>query len=98
MTTVTENQAAGSKGLKGGTLGLWSTVVVGVASTAPAYSLAATLGFIVFFVGGQAPIVAMLAFIPMWMISVGYSELNKKDPDCGTTFTWATRMFGPRVG
>jgi amino acid transporter len=98
MTVVAEPQAPAAKGLKGGTLGLWSTVVVGVASTAPAYSLAATLGFIVAFVGVQAPIVAILAFIPMWMISVGYSELNKKDPDCGTTFTWATRMFGPRVG
>jgi hypothetical protein len=32
----------GEKGLKGGALGLISSVVVGVASTAPAYSLAAT--------------------------------------------------------
>ncbi|HTR71430.1 MAG TPA: APC family permease [Mycobacteriales bacterium] len=93
-----EQDAPSAKGLKSGALGLWSTVVVGVASTAPAYSLAATLGFIVFFVGLQAPIVAILAFIPMWMISIGYSELNKQDPDCGTTFTWATRMFGPRAG
>jgi amino acid transporter len=96
--TMPDQQSGTDKGLKGGALGLWSTVVVGVASTAPAYSLAATLGFIVFFVGVQAPIVAILAFIPMWMISVGYSELNKQDPDCGTSFTWATRMFGPRVG
>ena len=35
------------KGLKTGALGLVSSVVIGVASTAPAYSLAATLGFIV---------------------------------------------------
>ncbi|MBV9486840.1 MAG: APC family permease [Frankiaceae bacterium] len=98
MTAVAEPQAGTSKGLKGGALGLWSTVVVAVASTAPAYSLAATLGFIVLFVGVQTPVVVILAFIPMWMISVGYSELNKQDPDCGTTFTWATRMFGPRVG
>jgi amino acid transporter len=95
---VSEPQTGQSKGLKGGALGLWSTVVVGVASTAPAYSLAATLGFIVFFVGVQAPVVAILAFVPMWMISIGYSEINKQDPDCGTSFTWATRMFGPRTG
>ena len=49
MTAVTDSQAPANKGLKSGALGLWSTVVVGVASTAPAYSLAATLGFIVFF-------------------------------------------------
>jgi amino acid transporter len=95
---VSEQGAPTGKGLKGGALGLWSTVVVGVASTAPAYSLAATLGFIVIFVGVQAPAVAILAFVPMWMISIGYSELNKEDPDCGTSFTWATRVFGPRVG
>ena len=34
----------------------------------------------------------------MLLISIGYSELNKADPDCGTTFTWATRAFGPRTG
>jgi amino acid transporter len=91
-----EQQA--DKGLKPGALGLVSSVVMGVASTAPAYSLAATLGFIVAVVGLGAPIVAVLAFIPIVLTSIGYSELNKADPDCGTTFTWATRAFGPRTG
>jgi amino acid transporter len=90
--------AAPEKGLKTGALGLISSVVIGVASTAPAYSLAATLGFVVVAIGLQAPIVTVLAFIPMYFISVGYSEMNKSDPDCGTTFTWATRAFTPRVG
>jgi amino acid transporter len=89
---------APQKGLKTGALGLISSVVIGVASTAPAYSLAATLGFVVVAIGLQAPIVTVLAFIPMYFISIGYSEMNKSDPDCGTTFTWATRAFGPRVG
>ena len=43
------------KGLKAGALGLVSSVVMGVASTAPAYSLAATLAFVVGVVGFQAP-------------------------------------------
>jgi amino acid transporter len=86
------------KGLKTGTLGLVSTIVMGVASTAPAYSLAATLGFVVAVVGLGAPVVAVLAFVPMLLTSIGYSELNKADPDCGTTFTWATRAIGPRTG
>ena len=34
----------------------------------------------------------------MLLISIGYNELNKADPDCGTTFTWATRAFGPKTG
>jgi len=86
------------KGLKSGALGLVSSVVIGVASVAPAYSLAATLGFIVAFVGLQSPIVVILAFVPMLFTAIGYQELNKADPDCGTTFTWATRAFGPKTG
>jgi amino acid transporter len=89
----------GEKGLKGGALGLISSTVVGVASTAPAYSLAATLGFVVIYINGlQAPIITILAFIPMLLISYGYKEMNYADPDCGTTFTWATRAFGPKSG
>jgi amino acid transporter len=86
------------KGLKAGALGLGSSIVMGVASTAPAYSLAATLFFVVAAVGLKAPAVAVLAFIPMLLCSIGYSEMNKADPDCGTTFTWATRAFGPKTG
>jgi amino acid transporter len=102
MTAVANHAAYGDvpadKGLKRGALGLISSVVVGVASVAPAYSLAATLGFVVLFVGLQTPIVVILAFVPMLCISIAYSEMNKADPDCGTSFTWATRAFGPKVG
>ncbi|MGO9456552.1 MAG: APC family permease, partial [Acidimicrobiales bacterium] len=87
-----------AKGLKSGALGLISSTVIGVASTAPAYSLAATLGFVVVAIGLQAPIVTVLAFIPMLFVAQAYNALNKADPDCGTTFTWATRTFGPWVG
>src|ERR1700685_3416155 len=93
------HEDVGEKGLKGGALGFVSSVVVGVASTAPAYSLAATLGFVVIAIAGlQAPIITILAFVPMLLISYGYKALNSADPDCGTTFTWATRAFGPKTG
>ena len=86
------------KGLKSGALGLFSSTVIATASVAPAYSIAATLVFVVGAVALQSPAVAVLAFIPMLLTSIGYSELNKADPDCGTTFTWATRAFRPGVG
>ena len=86
------------KGLAAGTLGLFGSVVVGLASTAPVYSLAATLGFVVLAVGEQAPIAIILAFIPMFLIAYAYRELNNAVPDCGTTFTWVTKAFGPRAG
>ncbi len=40
----------------------------------------------------------LISFIPMYLIAVAYQELNKAEPDCGTTFTWASRAFGPIVG
>jgi amino acid transporter len=102
MATVTsELQPAEEykdKGLRPGALGLVSSVVMGVASTAPAYSLAATLVLVVIAVSVKSPFVAVVAFIPMLLCSIGYSELNKADPDCGTTFTWGARTFGPKTG
>ncbi|MGC5169401.1 APC family permease [Microbacterium sp. DT81.1] len=86
------------KGLAAGTLGLWGSTVIGLASTAPVYSLVATLGFVVLAVGAQAPIVFIVAFVPMLFIAFAYRELNNAVPDCGTTFTWGTKAFGPWVG
>ena len=92
------------KGLKSGALGLVSSIVIGMASTAPAYSLAASLGFVVAtangdgIVGEKAPSIMLLAFVPMLLIAIAYQQLNRAEPDCGTTFTWATRAFGPRIG
>src|SRR5260370_15349686 len=86
------------KGLKKGALGLISSTVIATASVAPAYSIAATLVFVVGAVALQSPAVAVLAFIPMLLTSIGYSELNKADPACGTTFTWASLAFVPTTG
>ena len=34
----------------------------------------------------------------MFFIAFAYRELNRAVPDCGTTFTWAAKAFGPWVG
>ncbi len=88
------------KGLKKDALGFVSSCVIGVASTAPGYSLAASLGFVVAVagVGLQAPAVMLIAFVPMLLIASAYYYMNRADPDCGTTFSWATRALGPSTG
>jgi amino acid transporter len=90
----------GHKGLKRNAIGYVSNLVISVASTAPAYSLAATLGFIVAVagVGVHAPAVLIVAFIPILFVSVGYRYFNLADPDAGTSFAWVTRAFGPQLG
>lgn len=90
---------ADDKGLKKGALSLVGSIVIGIASTAPAYSLAAALGLVVAAGAGfKAPAIMLLAFIPMYFIAAAYKELNSAEPDCGTTFTWSTRAFGPIIG
>src|SRR3954470_9762555 len=86
--------------LKSGALGFLSSLVIGVASTAPGYSLAASLGFVVAVagVGVQAPAVMLVAFVPMLLIASAYYYMNRADPDCGTTFAWVTRAMGPSSG
>jgi amino acid transporter len=86
------------KGLRAGAIGLLSSVVIAVSSTAPAYSLAATLGLVVAIVGVHCPGTLIVSFLPMLCIAYAFRELNKVDPDCGTTFTWTTRAFGPWAG
>ena len=93
--------AAGGASLRAaGAIGFASNVAIGVASTAPAYSLAATLGLLVAVagVGTHAPAVLLVSFVPMFCISLAYRALNRVDPDCGTSFAWVTRALGPRLG
>jgi amino acid transporter len=88
------------KGLKKNAISFLSNVVIGVASTAPGYSLAATLGFIaaVAGLGLQSPAVVLVAFVPMAFIAAAYYYMNRADPDCGTTFSWMTKAMGPWLG
>jgi amino acid transporter len=86
------------KGLRKGAIGVISSIVIGVASTAPGYSLAATLGLIVAAVGFQSPAVLWVAFIPMLCIASAYLYMNRTYPDCGTTFSWVAKAMGPWAG
>src|SRR5437868_5752501 len=99
-TAAPAGAGAGEKGLKSGAIGFLSNLVIGVASVAPGYSIAATLGLIAATagIGLHAPAIMIVAFIPMLCIAFAYYYLNRADPDCGTTFSWVTRAMGPRLG
>lgn len=94
----TPQPSSGEKGLKRNAIGFVSSVVIGVASTAPGYSLAATLGFVAAAVGLQSPAILLVSFVPMFLVAVGYYYMNRADPDCGTSFSWVTKGMGPHLG
>ena len=79
-------------------IGFGDALVVGLAATSPAYSLAAVIGPIVALVGVHAPGILLASFVPMLLIAAAFAALNRADPDCGTTFSWVTRAMGPWAG
>ncbi|MEI7888754.1 MAG: APC family permease [Actinomycetes bacterium] len=86
--------------LKSNAITFVSNLVIGVASTAPGFSLAATVGYIILVpgVGIHAPAVMLVSFIPMFCVAYAYRWMNKADTDAGTTFSWVTKAMGPHLG
>ncbi|AJE84574.1 amino acid permease-associated [Streptomyces albus] len=87
-----------SKGLGADSVGLVGSTVIGLSTVAPVYCLTSTLGPTVGEVGPQLPAVFLAGFLPMLLVAFAYRELNSAVPDCGTSFTWTVKAFGPRVG
>ena len=98
--TIRPAQDSSAKGLNSGALGLFASVVIGVASVAPAYSLAATLGLLpaIKGIGMASPFIFIAGFVPMLLVASGFFYMNKADPDCGETFIWTSRAFGAPLG
>ncbi len=86
------------KGLSRNSVGVLGSVVLGISSVAPAYVLTATIGILVTQAGSKMAVVIIAGFIPMFFAAYAYREFNKVAPDCGTSFTWTTKAFGPYVG
>lgn len=79
-------------------VGLAASTVLSLASTAPAYSLAVTVGLLVGLVGDRAPLVLAAAALPVALVVLCFRELNRAEPDCGTCYAWTTRALGPVTG
>jgi amino acid transporter len=86
------------KGLRENTIGLLGSTVLGVVQTAPAFSIAVTLGLLVATVGVHSPGLVLLGFIPIACVTIIEREFVRRDPDCGTVFVWVGRSLGPHLG
>ncbi len=101
--TASGNSAKGAStaaapGLKPNAIGFFDALIIGIAATSPAYTLAAIIGGLVVFVGVHAPGIMLASFVPMLLIAAAFYYLNTVDQDCGTTFSWVTRAMGPWFG
>ncbi len=79
-------------------LGFWDAIVMAVAGSAPAYSIAATTAAIVAAVGFAAPASLLWCGIPMMGIAVAYHHLNKLGASAGAAYEWVGRVLHPILG
>ena len=89
--------------LKPGAISFLDALVIGLASTSPAYSLAAVIGPIVALVGIYAPGVLLASFVPMLLIASAFYYLNRVDPIAGrhspgSPGPWARGSAGSAAG
>jgi amino acid transporter len=87
-----------TQGLAKGALGTLETAVMGVAGTAPAYSIAATTAALVAVAGVQSAGALLYCGLIMFGIVFAYARLGAAMPDAGAGFHWVGRVFGPGWG
>lgn len=86
--------------LRSGELNLFDATAVAVSSVAPAYSLATALVaiFILEGIGLKAPSMVILSFIPILFIAYAYFHLNRRNPNCGASYSWLSQVVHPTAG
>lgn len=91
-------EAPGKHRLERGTLGFFDSIVMSVAGSAPAYTIAATTAALVAAVGLGASATLLYCAIPMFGIAIAYYQLNKLDANAGAAYAWVGRVLHPVLG
>ncbi|MDT0478833.1 MULTISPECIES: APC family permease [Streptomyces] len=86
------------RGLQANALGTFDTVVMAVAGSAPAYSIAATTAVLVGSVGLASPAALLYCAIPMLGIALAFSYLGRIDVNAGASYSWVGRTLHPFLG
>ncbi|MGF0176645.1 APC family permease [Streptomyces sp. Marseille-Q5077] len=86
------------RGLQANALGTFDTVVMAIAGSAPAYSIAATTAVLVGAVGLASPAALLYCAIPMLGIALAYSYLSRIDVNAGASYSWVGRTLHPFLG
>jgi len=86
------------RGLQANALGTFDTVVMAVAGSAPAYSIAATTAVLVGSVGLASPAALLYCAIPMLGIALAFSYLSRIDVNAGASYSWVGRTLHPFLG
>ena len=79
-------------------LGLFESAVMGVAGSAPAYSIAASTALLVAAVGLAGPASLLYCGIAMFGIVFAFNYLGRTESNSGATYAWVRRGLHPALG
>jgi amino acid transporter len=84
--------------LQAGALGFTESVVMGVAGTAPAFSLAATTATLTAAVGMLSAASLLYCGLLMFGVTLSFMHLNRVITNAGASYAWVGTVFGPVFG
>jgi amino acid transporter len=84
--------------LKANSLSFFESIIMGVAGSAPGFSIAVAIAGLLAAAGAVSPNALLIFAVPMLGISVAYKGLNKKMPSAGAAYEWTKQGFGKFFG
>jgi amino acid transporter len=91
----TENRTGG---LRANVLGGFDTIIMALAGSAPAYSLASTTALLAGAAGLVGPAALLWCAIPMLGIAWAFNYLGRLDVNAGASYSWVGRALHPALG
>ncbi|ACB94227.1 APC family permease [Beijerinckia indica] len=88
----------GGLGLKPDALSLPEAVIMGIAGTAPAYSMAATTATLIAVTGILAPASLLICGLVMFGVAFAFLHLTRLDPNAGAAYIWVKQTLHPVLG
>ncbi|OYV49335.1 MAG: hypothetical protein B7Z78_13895, partial [Rhodospirillales bacterium 20-60-12] len=71
---------------------------MGVAGSAPGFSIAVAIASLIGAVGVVSPSALIIFAIPMLGIAIAYKGLARKMPNAGAAYEWTSQSFGKFFG
>lgn len=85
-------------GLRAGSLGVFESVIMGIAGTAPAFSIEVTASTIIVATGVFSAASILYCGLIMFGITFAFINLNRMNPHAGASFAWVGQIFGKTLG
>jgi len=84
--------------LKAGSLSFIESLVMGVAGSAPGFTITVTTAVLLGTAGTLSPGALLIFAVPMLGIAVAYKALNRQQVNAGAAYQWTTVAFGKFLG